>query len=118
MGVARPPGAHAPTVTLISWEDQIARLAAQGATNDEIAARLYLSVHNVPDTNALARIRAHAERLGYNPMAGEHADGAWVEVIDPGGISTGSSTARATGAVSPASPSIPARKPRSTRPRA
>ncbi|WP_195905955.1 helix-turn-helix transcriptional regulator [Parafrankia discariae] len=47
MGVARPPGAHAPTVTLTPREDQIARLAAQGATNDEIAARLYLSVHTV-----------------------------------------------------------------------
>ncbi|MDT3443898.1 VOC family protein [Pseudofrankia sp. BMG5.37] len=43
---------------------------------------------NVPDPDALARIRAHAERLGYNPVAGEHADGTWVEVIDPDGIST------------------------------
>jgi catechol 2,3-dioxygenase-like lactoylglutathione lyase family enzyme len=43
-------------------------------------------IFGVPDLAALERIRAHADRLGYAPTSGVHADAAWVEVIDPDGI--------------------------------
>ncbi|MFG1661378.1 VOC family protein [Micromonospora chersina] len=41
---------------------------------------------SVADRSALERIRARAEARGYHPTSGEHADAAWVEVLDPDGI--------------------------------
>jgi catechol 2,3-dioxygenase-like lactoylglutathione lyase family enzyme len=42
----------------------------------------------VRDRAALDRVRARAQALGYRPTGGEHADAAWVEVVDPDGIAT------------------------------
>lgn len=45
-------------------------------------------IFRVPDRAALDRVQAHAERLGFAPTWGAHADAEYVEVVDPDGICT------------------------------
>jgi catechol 2,3-dioxygenase-like lactoylglutathione lyase family enzyme len=40
----------------------------------------------VPDRATLERIRQRITAAGYAPVAGEHADAAWLEVVDPDGM--------------------------------
>jgi catechol 2,3-dioxygenase-like lactoylglutathione lyase family enzyme len=42
----------------------------------------------VPDRDALERIRRRLAAAGFDPAAGEHADAAWLEIVDPDGIAT------------------------------
>jgi catechol 2,3-dioxygenase-like lactoylglutathione lyase family enzyme len=42
----------------------------------------------VPDRDALERTRDRLAAAGYGPTCGEHADAAWVEIVDPDGIAT------------------------------
>lgn len=42
----------------------------------------------VPDRAALQRLHDRFAAEGFAPTAGEHADAAWVEVVDPDGIAT------------------------------
>lgn len=40
----------------------------------------------VPDREALRRVRDRLIAAGLDPAQGEHADAAWLEVVDPDGI--------------------------------
>jgi catechol 2,3-dioxygenase-like lactoylglutathione lyase family enzyme len=40
----------------------------------------------VPDRAALGRLHDRFAAEGFAPVAGEHADAAWLEVVDPDGI--------------------------------
>ena len=43
---------------------------------------------SVPDGPALDRVFGRLAAQGFQPTRGEHADAAWVEVVDPDGICT------------------------------
>jgi catechol 2,3-dioxygenase-like lactoylglutathione lyase family enzyme len=51
-------------------------------------------IFRVPDREALDRVFANARRHGFAPTRGEHADAAYVEVVDPDGICTRFGVAR------------------------